>query len=193
MHRTRLILAAAVVGAAGFFTLTWAQTAAPPSTTPRPGRGGPGGYAPARVELPGAGQPFSVYVAHGGHPEDAQLNQEINENVAKFSKATDTTAKADLEKEIKTALGKQFDSRQAGREQELKDLEERVTKLREQLKKRQEAKDEIVNSRFDELIKASSGLGWGEESGPHGAAYGFFTTPQSAPARIPNAPPPVRP
>lgn len=186
MPRTHVIAAVAVVGAVGFVTLTWGQAAAPPATAPSPARAG--GYAPARIQLTQPRQNLSFYVQHPGNPEDAQLNEEINANVAKLVEETDATKKEDLEKEIKTALGKQFDSRQAARGQELKDLEERVAKLREQLNKREKAKDDIVNSRLDELKSASSGLGWGEEQGPQGPNAGLFFAPPPVPVYQPNLP-----
>jgi hypothetical protein len=182
MIRTRLVLAVAVMGALGLWHMSWGQSAAPPTASNAPRAG----YAPARIGW-ARGQGLNIVV---DHPVDGQLNQEIDENVEKLSNETDAAKKADLEKEIKAGLAKQFDSRQAAREQELKDLEERIKQLRGQFDKRQKAKDEIIESRFQELVRAANGLGWGEEAnaGPYGAV--FQSIPGGLPA-VPFAPTPT--
>jgi hypothetical protein len=140
------------------------------------------------VQPPGPG--INVFFA----PEDHQLNQESHENIGKLTAETDAAKKTDLEKEIKASLAKQFDARQEAREQELKNLEERVKQLRELFDKRQKAKDEIVDTRFQELVRASNGLGWGDDAGgvPLGGFSGYTTgTPIGFP-HPPTVPGPAR-
>lgn len=169
--RNRLILAAAVIGAAGLWHSSWGQ--APGG----PGAGGPPSAAndfSGRVIAHPPGFAFNAFIAH---PEDHELNREIHENIGKLTTETDAARKTDLEKEIKAALGKQFDARQGAREQEVKNLEERVKQLRELFDKRQKAKNEIVDTRFQELLRASNGLGWGDDAGGGPHELNLFTTP----------------
>jgi hypothetical protein len=180
MIRTRLILAAAVIGAAGLWHSSWGQA-------PVPVAGGPPGSAnnffTGRVHAQPGGPGFNFFYAQS---DDHQLNHEIHENLGKLTAETDAAKKADLEKEIKASLAKQFDARQEAREQELKNLEERVKQLRDLFDKRQKAKDEIVDTRFQELVRASSGLGWGDDAG--GGPYGLNVLAAPVPVGLPYGP-----
>jgi hypothetical protein len=133
----------------------------------------------------------------GDDPEMAQLAEAEGE-LARSSEdllgqyaATDN---ADEQKriraELRDALAKQFDVQRQRRELELARVEERIKKVREQLKKRNDARDTIVDRRLDQLINDAEGLGWtgpGGTSGRSGAGdlyrNDFQNRPAASPAR----------
>jgi len=67
-----------------------------------------------------------------------------------------------LKSELREALAKQFDVQRQRRELELKRIEERVQKLRDQIKKRNDARETIIDRRLDQLTNEAEGLGWGQ-------------------------------
>lgn len=61
---------------------------------------------------------------------------------------------------LRSALGSLFDADQKANEQELRGLEAKVGTLREQLRRRAERRDEIVEFRLKQLLLEAQGLGW---------------------------------
>ncbi len=59
---------------------------------------------------------------------------------------------------LKQELSQLFDTRTAEREAQIKQLEERIQSLREQLNKRVEVKDEIIQLRLQTLVNEANGL-----------------------------------
>ena len=62
-----------------------------------------------------------------------------------------TDQKESLKTKLTDAISKQFEARQKRRELELKRLTEELTRIRDQIKKRTEAKDSIIQRRLSEL------------------------------------------
>ena len=74
-------------------------------------------------------------------------------------------AKSDGDREtIKGQLAKvleeQFDQRQKRHEEEIKQLEAQIKKLKDLVNKRQENRREIIGARLNQIVKESQGLGW---------------------------------
>lgn len=77
--------------------------------------------------------------------------------------------KADDQKRLKTELrdmlAKQFDVQRQRRELELSRIEARVKKLHDQIKKRNDARETIIDRRLEQLTNEAEGLGWGQPAG----------------------------
>lgn len=74
-------------------------------------------------------------------------------------------AKSDSDREkikgqLVEVLEKQFDQRQKRHEEEIKQLEAQLKKLKDLVDKRQENRREIIARRLDQIVKESQGLGW---------------------------------
>jgi len=107
------------------------------------GAGGQGAYQAA---YPGAGHDSS------GRSEVARLAHQLRE--------ADDDKKADLTKDLETAIDKYFDEDMQARESELTKLEERLTKLRSQMERRRKAKGEIIQLQLKVLVNEAEGLGF---------------------------------
>jgi len=78
-------------------------------------------------------------------------------------------AKDAVENELRDVLRESFEERLAAHTREVEQLEETVRQLREQLQRRTEKQDEIIQFRVQQLLREAEGLGWGSSrgSGPH--------------------------
>lgn len=178
--------AAVLFASAAAWSVSYGQ---PPVQPPFPTTAAPAGVSAdvLTVPVPPAFnfQPRAhVYIS----PGDADRERKVEAAIRELVKETDTTKRADLSKSAKELLSAQFDERQKVRENQLKELEERVKKLRDQLDKRQQAKDQIIQSRYDDLLRNAEGLGWGDSAavGPNGLVHpgGLIHTVEVAPQRI---------
>jgi hypothetical protein len=87
-----------------------------------------------------------------------------------------------LETELRALLRREFASRLAVHEREIKKLEEKVRQLRERLALRKDKQEDIVDHRLQQILREAQGLGWGSE-GVHGnAIYQYSTTTGAAAA-----------
>jgi hypothetical protein len=96
---------------------------------------------------------------------EAELNTKVDEALKKYSAAKDDEAKQAARKQLQGALSDLFDVRQKEREEEIKQIEERVAKLRESLKKRESMRQELIEHHLTTLIQDAEGLGWGSDAG----------------------------
>jgi hypothetical protein len=62
--------------------------------------------------------------------------------------------------ELAEVIAKHFDIRQGIRESELRDIEARVTRLRDALERRQNAREEIIQRRLEQLLSDAQGVGF---------------------------------
>jgi len=124
--------------------------------------------------IPGAGTgTWSYAVPVESDPETARLAQaeaELAHNADELLSQYIAAEKADDQKRLKSDLRdmlvKQFDVQRQRRDLELKRIEERVQKLRDQIKKRNDAKETIIDRRLEQLTNEAEGLGWGQPAGP---------------------------
>jgi parvulin-like peptidyl-prolyl isomerase len=74
-----------------------------------------------------------------------------------------------LRKKLSQVLGQQFDLHLEEQQKELDELEKQVAKLKAVLKKRKDAKENIVERRLEQLVQDADGLGW---NAPQGSILG---------------------
>jgi len=84
----------------------------------------------------------------------------IKRLVHELSETTDDKKKAELVKQLETAIAESFDEDLKDREGEISKLEERLTKLRTLLERRRKAKSDIVQLEVKVLTNEADGLGF---------------------------------
>jgi len=148
-------------------------------------------YAPLGY---GAGYPVSI-TPYAPDAESQKLMaqeqsaaQEARALSAEAQQAGSDGEKADAKKKLREKLVQIFDLQQQRRTREIAKIEERLGKLKETLKKRDSAKDSIVDRRLEAITGGVDELGW-EESFPTSATpYGYPPGPQRVPM-VPRAKP----
>ncbi len=177
-------LAAAVISVGGMWALVPAQDKVgerAPAATPAP----PGAVVRPVPNVPGANtlynhqgrDAWATYAVPVGVPvendpemaklaeSEMELAHNADEVLAQFVAAEKAEDQKRLKTELREALAKQFDVQRQRRELELKRIEERVQKLRDQIKKRNDARETIIDRRLDQLTNEAEGLGWGQPAG----------------------------
>jgi hypothetical protein len=84
----------------------------------------------------------------------------------------------EIRKNLMEVLNQQFDVHIKQQQKELDDLEKQISKLKDVVKKRLDAKSTIVERRLEQLVQDAEGLGWNAPGGPH-AAYQYSTVPRA--------------
>jgi hypothetical protein len=183
-------IAAAALTFEGAWSLVYAQQRAAPATSPAPAVPHPkGGFindGPERGRFVPAGAVFQSVPNGAGNwfynspatvsvdndPEMAklaadelELAQNADEVLAQFVAADKADDQKRFKSDLREALAKQFDVQRQRRELELKRIEERVQKLRDQIKKRNDARETIIDRRLEQLTNEAEGLGWGQPAG----------------------------
>jgi hypothetical protein len=96
------------------------------------------------------------------YAEDRRFERDTASAIKEWAQAKEESARSIAREKLASALAQQFDDRQKRREQEIADIEARLQKLRETLRKRADAKQTIVSSRLEQLLREAEGLGWGD-------------------------------
>jgi hypothetical protein len=115
------------------------------------------GELPGR--MPGMAADDDPEMTELSHTEAALANDSA-EIFARFAETENAADRKKISAELRESLAKQFDVQRQRRELELGRIEEQVRKLREQLKKRTDARETIIERRLDQLINEAEGLGW---------------------------------
>jgi len=104
---------------------------------------------------------------------EAQASQESAEILSRYAATDNAADQKELKAKLRTALDDQFRVQLKRQQLELTRIEERVRKLRDQFKKRNDTRDTIIDRRLDQLINEAEGLGWTQPSGaaPQSAAW----------------------
>ena len=97
---------------------------------------------------------------------EATLANESQELVARIAEAENAQDRKKIAADLREVLAKQFDAQRKRRELELTRIENQVRKLREQIKKRDDARDTIIDRRLEQLVNEAEGLGWAPAAGP---------------------------
>jgi hypothetical protein len=159
-----LLVGFLMVIAAGYAAVR-AQTPAPPT---------PPDTAPAAIALPATADYYrwmgdAFRAQYSLQSQSAQLAQ-------KYVKAEKEDEKKAIRQQMTDVLTKEFDIHVQHQQKELADLEAQIAKLKETLKKRQDAKNAIVDRRIEQLLQEAQGLGWSAPSSP---GHGFFSGPHA--------------
>jgi hypothetical protein len=101
-------------------------------------------------------------VSHG--TEDAV--SAMRTAAAKLRDAEGDEAKSKAEEQLRELLNKYFEDDMKRRQAELKEMESRLRKLHEQLERRAEKMDEIIDLQVKVLVNQADGLGFFSESDP---------------------------
>ena len=114
-----------------------------------------------------------------------------------YTAAGDEARRKELESELAKVVGQHFTVLQAIRDREIAKLEQQVARLRGLLQQREDARQQIVQGRVDQLVRSATGLGWDRsERGPWrtqvprvGPAAPATPDPAGGPAPAPAAEP----
>ncbi len=108
---------------------------------------------------------------------DRDLEKKVRETLQKYAQSS-SAERGDHQAALEKLLTEQFEVRHQIREQEVKQIEQRLRRLREALQKRQDARMQIVRNRLQALVQEAEGLGWG--SGASGGRFLSVVAPESA-------------
>ncbi len=78
----------------------------------------------------------------------------------KYGEAKTEKDKEKIRNELKEALGELFEIKQAENEDRIKQIEKKLSELKEKNSLRKEHREEIVNRRLEQLTASASGLAW---------------------------------
>ena len=107
-------------------------------------------------------------------PNPSQLQSEPAQLAHQYVEAKKEDEKREVRKHLSEVLSHQFDLHIQQQQRELEDLEKRIAKLKEVVKKRIDAKSTIVERRLEQLIQDAEGLGWNAPGGPHSGLQNSF-------------------
>lgn len=139
-------------------------SAAPPAAPARPGwQGAPafGNAQPLRM-APAAVDPSSGgirWYPSGSDPLTAAI-QRVNETRRKLRVAKSEKDESEATSELREALGNYFDRDLEVRRKELEDVKKGLQNMSDRLKKRADAKDEIVDLQVQLMVNEAEGLGF---------------------------------
>ena len=119
--------------------------------------------------------------------EEAAATQQAKELMAEHQKAESDADKEKVKLQLREKLAVIFDMQQHRRAREVAKIEERLGKLKETMKKRDAAKDAIIDRRLDTLTGGVDELGW-EETFPLGGpnAANQYGTPNYPAGPLPD-------
>ena len=129
----------------------------------------------------------SLWAAGFASPQQT-LQAQSHELAQQYVKSVKDDDKKEIRKKLTEVLDKQFDLHLQEQQKELDELEKQVAKLKAVLRKRKDAKENIVERRFEQLVQEADGLGWNAPSGrgnPYSAFDGRFYKSSSIPANVP--------
>jgi len=115
--------------------------------------------APVTVSQPADAETAELAAA------EVQAAKEAQELVQELQAADSEGTKTELKAKLRAALARQFEAQQKQRTREISSIEERLSKLKETLQKRDAAKDKIVDRRLDQLTGVRDELAWEETQG----------------------------
>jgi hypothetical protein len=131
---------------------------------------------------PGPDDPEMAKLMQSEH----ELERQSHDLIRKYSDNEDSQVREKAKTALREMLTKQFGLQNQRRELELKRVEERLSKLREQLKRRTDARDQIVDQRLQQLVNEADGLGWTAPAGGPEAPNDFVPLRSSSFAPAPS-------
>ena len=105
-------------------------------------------------------------------------DRKVNKLLDQWKAAKTDADRNRIENELRVALVDTFHARCDDHEREIEQLEAKVKQLREQLALRREKEADILDFRFQQLLREAQGLGWGTEAAqPATGQTATFATP----------------
>ena len=92
--------------------------------------------------------------------EENNLSHQAEQYAQQLAAAKSDSDRDKIKSQLAELLEKQFDQRQKRHEDEIKQLEAQIKKLKDLVEKRQENRREIISARLNQIVKESQGLGW---------------------------------
>ena len=92
--------------------------------------------------------------------EENSLSHQAEQLAQQLAAAKSDSDREKIKAQLAEILEKQFDQRQKRHEEEIKQLEAQIKKLKDLVDKRQENRREIIGARLNQIVKESQGLGW---------------------------------
>ncbi|MFQ5864558.1 MAG: hypothetical protein ACE5IW_04940 [bacterium] len=89
-----------------------------------------------------------------------QLENRTEELAHTFRMSEDETEKAQLEKDLRSALSELFDLRELEKQREIERLEKQLKELKNMVKKRKDHRGEIIQKRLDQMLGKVDYLDW---------------------------------
>jgi hypothetical protein len=129
---------------------------APPRAPAPPGQPGQYGAAHNAFYSPRS-QPFFAYSFSA---DENNLSHQAEQFAQQLAAAKSDSDRDKIKGQLTELLEKQFDQRQKRHEDEIKQLEAQIKKLKDLVDKRQENRREIISARLNQIVKESQGLGW---------------------------------
>jgi hypothetical protein len=114
---------------------------------------------------------FGTFGSHGPNSPAATIRKAAEA----VRDAKDSQEKEAAQKKLVDALNKCYDEDMAQREKELKQIEERLAKLRELLERRRAKKQDIIDLQVKVALNEADGLGFYDGDRPGKAAAGGFS------------------
>lgn len=113
----------------------------------------------------------------------AQSRIESIDLAKKYANAEKEEDRRDLRRKLEEALSKEFEAQAQRQQKELDELEKQIEALRTLLRKRKDAKSDIIDRRIEQLVQDAQGLGWNT---PGGSRYGLYTSGVGAFGAVPD-------
>ena len=123
---------------------------------------------------------------------EATLARGAEDLVAKYAETETAAERKEIAAALRNTLTKQFDAQRQRREIELRRIEEHLRKLREQAKKRDDARETIIDRRREQLLNEAEGLGWAPATGARPRGRNDFLRADTVPG-VPSATPRAAP
>jgi hypothetical protein len=108
-----------------------------------------------------------------------RAQQDASQLAQKYIKTEKEEEKREIRKQLNDVLNKQFEAHLQQQKKELEELEKQIENLRKILQKRQDAREKIIERRFEQLVQEAEGLGW-SVPGSHGPGA-YWSRPILAP------------
>jgi hypothetical protein len=112
--------------------------------------------------------------------------RQVQKLIEGWKNSKEAVEREKLETELRALLRREFASRLAVHEREIKQLEEKVRQLRERLALRKEKQEDIVDHRLQQILREAQGLGWGSDEAGSRSAFGYWpsSTDAAEPATV---------
>ena len=81
-------------------------------------------------------------------------------NASRMLRSDNADTKEKAQETLRKAVGELFDLRSKAREKQIKDLEERLAKLRKQMEQREDKKADIIRLHIQTIVNQANGLGF---------------------------------